>query len=136
MQQPLVIQTSDPDLRVLNPEVLNGAGVVIIPPGVQWMPFVVTPPPTYDEPESGLDHVSSCGEPGCDRDHAAEVQAATREAYVGGAPVHQPRCTATHPENGLQCDGPAGHPGQHAAYSSDTGFTRHWSTTIINGNPA
>lgn len=38
---PLMITSSDPDIRVLNPEILDGRGVLICPPGTQRITFDV-----------------------------------------------------------------------------------------------
>lgn len=35
---PLVVRTSDQNFQVVNPEVLSGAGVVVVPPGMLWNP--------------------------------------------------------------------------------------------------
>jgi hypothetical protein len=44
MQQPLVIRTPNPgETTVLNPEVLDGAGVVLVPPGVERVQFLSLP---------------------------------------------------------------------------------------------
>lgn len=122
--QPLVIQTTDPDLRILNPETLNAAGVIIIiPPGVTWQPFVVTAPPTYDDLTDCTD--VTCED--CRRRAAARPAEAARNGYDA--------CGNGDGPDGATCTRPPGHDSDHSTYDPSTGFSRYWDTIHVPARP-